>query len=96
MSGFSLCRRMLKFEHNQSDLSSNIPTKFDKNPTHSNGDISRKSGTDRHTDRQIKLGGATVYQTVTTRLLGRRSHSLSVSQHTQFLKNNMIAENDFL
>ena len=29
-----------------------------------------------------------------TRLLGRRSHSLS--QHTQFLKNNMIAENDFL
>ena len=29
-----------------------------------------------------------------TRLLGRRSHSLS--QHTQFLKNNMIAENDVL
>ena len=28
-----------------------------------------------------------------TRLLGRRSHSLS--QHTQFLKNNLIAENDF-
>ena len=28
-----------------------------------------------------------------TRLLGRRGHSLS--QHTQFLKNNMIAENDF-
>ena len=27
-----------------------------------------------------------------TRLLGRRGHSLS--QHTQFLKNNMIAEND--
>ena len=31
---------------------------------------------------------------IQTRLLGRRSHSLS--QHTQFLKNNMIAENDFL
>ena len=28
-----------------------------------------------------------------TRLLGRRGHSFS--QHTQFLKNNMIAENDF-
>ena len=73
MSGFSLCRRMLKFYYNQSDLSSNIPTKFYQNPTHSNRDISRKSGTDRpthththtHTHRQIKLGGATVYQTVT-------------------------------
>ena len=33
----------------QSDLSSNIPTKFDQNPTHSNRDISRKSGSDTHT-----------------------------------------------
>ena len=33
------------------------------------------------------------YRVRAIRLLGRRSHSLS--QHTQFLKNNMIAENDF-
>ena len=49
--------------------SSNIFTKFDQNPTHSKRDISHKSGTDRQTHRQthrqIKLGGATVYQTVT-------------------------------
>ena len=73
MSGISLCRRMLKFYYNQSDQSSNIFTKFDHNPTHSKRDISRKCGTDTqtdtHTDRQIKLGGATVYQTVTIKSL---------------------------
>ena len=55
------------------------PTKFDQNPTHSNRDISRKSGTDRHahthTDRQIKLGGATVYQTVTIKFVNFPSDS---------------------
>ena len=33
-------------------------------------------------------------KTVTTRALDRRGHSLS--QHTQFLKNNMIAQIDIL
>ena len=65
---------------NQSDLSSKIPTKFDKNPTHSIQDISRKSGTDthtdRHTDRHIKLVGATVYQTVTIKFVQGNSHFL--------------------
>ena len=74
MSGISLCCRILKLYYNQSDQRSNIFTKFDQNPTHSKRDISRKSGTDTHThtdrqtDRQIKLGGATVYQTVTIKL----------------------------
>ena len=38
-------------QYNQSDGSYNIFTKFDQNPTHSNQDISRESGTDRHTDK---------------------------------------------
>ena len=36
----------------------------------------------------------TLTSAILTRLLEHRGHSLS--QHTQFLKNNMIAENDFL
>ena len=42
----------------------------------------------------LRLRWITILFTYNTRLLGRRSHSLS--QHTQVLKNNMIAENDFL
>ena len=45
----------MKFYYNQSDQSSNIFTKFDRNPTHSKRDISRKSKggqTHRQTDTQ--------------------------------------------
>ena len=46
----------MKCLYSQLDLSFNNSTKSHKNLTHSNGGISRKSGTDRQTD---KFGGAT-------------------------------------
>ena len=55
----------MKFQYNYSDRSSNIFTKFDKNPTQSKRDISRKSGTDRqtqthkHTDKVCRIQQAT-------------------------------------
>ena len=46
--------RFIKFQYNQSDLSSNIFNKFHQNPTNSNRDtcISCKHGTHKQTDRQ--------------------------------------------
>ena len=44
-------------------------------------------------DKNLKLSKSYLGSYPSTRLLGRRGHSLS--QHTQFLKNNIIAENDF-
>ena len=46
-----------KFSYNQSDLSVNIFIKFYQNPNHSKWDKSRKSGTDRQTDRQTDKVG---------------------------------------
>ena len=56
---------------NQSGLSFNISTKFHQNLTHGNWDISCKSEThtQTHTHRQKKLGGVTVSQTVTIKLM---------------------------
>ena len=50
----------MKFQYNQTNLSSNPSTKFHQNLTYSEQDISRKSGTDRQ-----KFEGATVSKTVT-------------------------------
>ena len=41
----------MKFQYNQSYLSSNIFTKFEQNLIHSKRDTSRKSETDTPTDR---------------------------------------------
>ena len=46
-------RSAMKFQYNQSDLSSNTFTKFHQNPTHSYWDIGFNSRTDRQIDRQI-------------------------------------------
>ena len=43
--------------------------------------------------KTVTIIGTGVTERLMTRLLGRRGHSLS--QHTQFLKNNMKAENGF-
>ena len=85
-------RSAMKFWYNQSDLSSNTFTKFHQNPTDSYRDIGFNSRTDRQRERQREKVTDNRFwshrKTVTTRLLGRRSHSLS--QHTQFLKMRMI------
>ena len=63
--------------------SSKISNKFHQNSTDTNQDISRKSKThnDRQTDRQIKFGGATASQTLSTKQYHFYQENLSLNDH---------------